>query len=222
MRRGGRGDAGQAPVRRAIAAGLQRFVRAATGLDGVEALGAPRVLRPLDGPLWPEPHDVRLDFGATARGAEWIDALAGAARERLQDLGGTQVVGHFDWRVENLGFAGRRIVAIYDWDSVCAAPEAVVVGNTAAQFTVDWGGGNPDPLPSLSQMRDFVDDYVQARGRSFSSSEWELLDAANLALCAYGARCQHSALTLHPAIGGSADDRWIRLLRQRGDRWLTG
>lgn len=222
MRGGHRGDAGDASVRQEIAAGLHRFVRAASDLDGVESIGSPLVLRPLRAPLWPEPHDVRLDFEATARGAEWIDALAMSARRRLQDLGGAPVVGHFDWRLENLGFTGARIVAIYDWDSVFAAPEAVVVGNAAAQFTADWTGGDPDPLPSLSQMREFVDDYTLARGKAFSSGEWELLDAANLALCTYGARCQHADTMLRPVDGGSVDDRWIRLLRQRGDRYLTG
>jgi hypothetical protein len=215
-------DAGHRSVRKAIAVALHRFIRATTDISVIEALGAPLVLRPLDAPLWPEPHEVRLDFEATADGAEWIDDLAMAARQRLQAAGDDVVVGHFDWRVENLGFAGRRVVAIYDWDSVCVAPEAVVVGNTAAQFTVDWSRGEPDPLPSLGEMRSFVDDYEQARGRRFSSSEWEQLDAANLALCTYGARCQHSDTKLHPVIGSSSDNRWIRLLRERGEQWSIG
>jgi hypothetical protein len=112
-------------------------------------------------------------------------------------------------------------VAIYDWDSVCVAPEAVVVGNAAAQFCVDWSRGDPDPLPTPGQMRAFVGDYERARGRRFHEGEYELLDAANLALCTYGARCQHSNLTLYPDLARSTETGWIRLLRERGDRWLT-
>jgi hypothetical protein len=127
------------------------------------------------------------------------------------------VVGHFDWRVENLGFENGRIVAIYDWDSLAIAPEPVVVGNTAAQFTADWASNGPDPIPTLEEMRIFVDDYEQERGKQFSAAERELLDAANLFLCAYGARCQHSDLALHPEIGGTPRSQWLRLLRQRGE-----
>jgi Phosphotransferase enzyme family len=213
-------DARDPSVQRAVAFGLHDFIGAARDFSTVADLGKPLVLRAADEPLWPEPHDVRFDFAATATGAEWIDDLAVAARTRLQDAGDESVAGHFDWRVENLGFAGEHIVAIYDWDSVCAAPEAVVVGNAAAQFCVDWTSDDPDPLPSLEEMRAFVENYEEARGRCFSQWEGEVLDAANLALCTYGARCQHSNLLLHPEQAGPPDTRWVRLLRERGKRWL--
>jgi hypothetical protein len=131
------------------------------------------------------------------------------------------VVGHFDWRVENLGFEDGRIVAIYDWDSVAEAPEAVVVGNSAGQFTADWTRGDIDPLPSVEEMRNLVEDYENAQGEPFRANEQEILDAANLYLCAYGARCQHSDLVLHPEGGGTADTRWLRLLRERGEHALV-
>ena len=72
------------------------------------------------------------------------------------------MIGHFDWRVENLAFRDADIVAIYDWDSVAAAPEAVVVGNAAAKFTADWTSGEFDPLPSVAEMQSFVGDYERA------------------------------------------------------------
>jgi aminoglycoside phosphotransferase (APT) family kinase protein len=171
--------------------------------------------------LWWQPHDVRFDFDATSDGAGWIDDLARVARARLCHPQTAQpvVVGHFDWRVENLGLAGpgAEVIAIYDWDSLAVAPEAIVVGNTAAQFTADWASPQPDPLPTMADMRAFVADYEEARGASFDEAERDLLDAANLALCAYGARCQHSDLVLHPAIAGTADSRWLRLLQARGE-----
>jgi Ser/Thr protein kinase RdoA (MazF antagonist) len=217
---GQRADARDPSIRRAVAHGLHDFISAATDFSELAGLGTPLVLRSTHEPLWAEPHDVRFDFEATAAGAEWIDDLATTARARLQAVGGEQVAGHFDWRTENLGFTDGLIVAIYDWDSVCAAPEAVVVGNAAAQFCVDWTIGDPDPLPTPREMRAFVGDYERARGRRFHEGEYELLDAANLALCAYGARCQHSNLTLYPDLRGSTETGWVRLLRERGERWL--
>jgi hypothetical protein len=208
------------PVRQAMAVGLEAFVAATVDLSGRVSVGPPLMLRPAGAALWPEPHDVRFDFDATAPGAGWIDELARLARRRLDGAGGPSVVGHFDWRVENLGFEDGRIVAIYDWDSVAEAPEAVVVGNSAGQFTADWTRGEIDPLPSVEEMHSFVEDYENARGVLFGENEREILDAANLYLCAYGARCQHSDLTLHPKVGGTADTRWLRLLRERGEHAL--
>ena len=208
-------------VRRAVAVGLHAFITAAAELGATVDVGTTVMLRPPGGPLWFEPHDVRFDFDATAAGAEWIDELATLGRRRLDDAAAVPpVVGHFDWRVENLGFDRARIVGIYDWDSVAVAPEAVVVGNTAAQFTVDWTHGEVDPLPSVDEMRTFVDDYEQARGGPFTTYERELLDAANLFLCAYGARCQHSDMSLHPEIGGTTRSHWLQLLRDRGEHAL--
>jgi hypothetical protein len=215
-------DARQASIRRSLAVGLHDVFRAAADLAHVDGLGDPLVLRDIDAPLWPEPHDVHFDFEATSSGAEWIDDLAETARRRLQDVSGERHAGHFDWRVENVGFIDGRLAAIYDWDSLAAAPEAVVVGAAAAQFTADWTRGHPDPLPSLSEMRSFIEDYVEVRGGGFSPRESEHVDASNLALCAYGARCQHSDRIMAPGISGGQDVGWLRLLRQRGERWFVG
>ncbi len=207
---------------RSIALGLYEFVRAAADLVGLVDVGRPLLLRPAGAALWPEPHSVRFDFGATAAGAEWIDELAEAARARLDVTGFPTVIGHFDWRVENLGFDDRgRLVAIYDWDSLGEAPEPVVVGATAAAFCTDWGAGSADPLPGLDDMRGFVADYERARGRPFSPVERSLLDAANLFAVAYGARCQHSDRTLHPDLAGHPDEGWARLLHERGAEGLS-
>jgi hypothetical protein len=218
LRKGGGANGRDPAVRRVIAEGLRSFVSSAAPLVGEVDVGAPLMLRPAGSPLWFEPHDVRFDFEGTAAGAEWIDSLATLARERLEHVGSNVVIGHFDWRVENLGFADNAVVAIYDWDSVCAAPEAVVVGNAAAQFMTDWTVPEADPLPSVSEMRSFVSDYEFARGATFNAFERELLDAANLFLCAYGARCQHSDMTKHPEVARTAESGWYRLLRERGER----
>ena len=221
LRRGRRADGRGPAVRRAIAEGLHTFITAAAPLAGHVDVGRPLLLRPVGAPLWFEPHDVRFDFDGTAAGAAWIDELAALARSRLEHPGPDAVIGHFDWRVENLAFGDAGIVAIYDWDSVAAAPETVVVGNTAAQFTADWTSGDFDPLPSVADMRCFVNDYERARGARFDAAECEELDAANLFACAYGARCQHSDMTKHPGIARTESSGWYRLLRERGERALT-
>ncbi len=212
-------------VSRILAFGLHRFITATPPAETLPAIGRPLVLRPPGAPLWWEPHDVRFDFERTAAGAAWIDELATLARTRLDRagaLGGDARIGHFDWRVENLGLESDRIVGIYDWDSLALAPEPVIVGNAAAQFPTDWKRHDPDPLPTVAGMRGFVRDYELARGHPFTPAELELVDAANLGLCTYGARCQHSDMVLHPRVGGEQTTRWLRLLRERGaDGFLT-
>jgi hypothetical protein len=220
LRRGGRASGRDPAVRRAIATGLHTFIKAAAPLVTRVNVGSPYLLRPIGEPLWFEPHDVRFDFEGTASGAEWIDSLAALARSRLEHPSSDVVIGHFDWRVENLAFQDNALVAIYDWDSVFAAPEAVVVGNTAAQFTADWTSSEDDPLPNISEMRSFVSDYELARGATFDAAERDVLDAANLFLCAYGARCQHSDMQRYPEIARAPDSGWYRLLRERGDAAL--
>ena len=62
-------------------------------------------------------------------------------------------------------------------------------------------------------MRAFVADYERARGTPFAPSELDALDAANLAMIAYGARCQHSDQLLRPDLGDNVAIGWPRLLR---------
>lgn len=206
-----------------VAAGLHRIVKAARHRSLDAQIGEPLLHRPAGAPLWPEPHDPRFDLAATTDGAQWIDALGGAARARLDAAWGRApaVVGHFDWRVQNLGFDDGEIVAIYDWDSIASAPEAVVVGCAAGTYRIDWRLGEDDALPTLDDMAGFVADYETARGRPFEGDERELLDAANLAHLAYGARCQHADLVLSTGYGGTDDIGFLRLLRERGERFFT-
>ncbi len=96
----------------------------------------------------------------------------------------------------------------------------MVVGNTAAAFGIDWREALDDPVATVDEVRAFVADYEAARGRAFSGDELELVDAANLAMLAYTARCQHSDLVLHNGLGGSTEVGFLRLLRQRGPRLL--
>jgi hypothetical protein len=160
---GGRADAHDPAIRRAMATALARLValcRPLTGLSGLrEHLMA---IRP--GELWPVPHDGRFDFEATAAGAEWIDRIAARARRARDREVGDVVVGHTDWRVENMRFAGGAVSAVYDWDSLAAQREPVLAGGVAHLFTSDFTAG-PEwiQLPTLGEALAFVADYEAAR-----------------------------------------------------------
>jgi hypothetical protein len=217
MKTGNHANGADPDVRKSIAFGFRRFVEAAQPLVGKAKVGTPLVLLDDLKTLWPEPHDLRFDFQATSEGAEWIDHYGEQARGILRDVTGDLAIGHFDWRVQNLAFCGSEIVAIYDWDSVGVAPEAVIVGCAAAAFSSTWVNPEIDSLPSVEEMKSFVEYYEAARGTSFNKDELKFLDAANLWLCAYLACCQHSNLVLGdtPTAGGTS---WIGLLHERGSR----
>jgi hypothetical protein len=206
-------------TRRALAGELHRFIRCGATLSSTKGLDTPALLETSNGQLWPEPHSPRFNFAATSEGARWIDELACSARRRLEGLGSDVVVGHLDWRVQNVGFEGARLTAIYDWDSVGLATEAFIVGSAAATFTSDWSkpGGS---LPRLDEMSAFVDEYQRAAGRAFDAHEREILDAANLLLVAYGARCQHSDSSLVTNSFSDEAPSWKELLSERGERAL--
>jgi hypothetical protein len=208
-------------VRQSVAYGLRRFVETAQPLVGSVQVGTPLVLLDDYETLWPDPHDPTVDFLATAQGAEWIDEYGADARRVLTQATGALAIGHFDWRVQNLAFRGKDIVAIYDWDSLGLAPEAVIVGCAAASFSSTWSRPDVDTLPTLDQMRVFVEHYEVARGRTFDEAERRTLDAANLWLCAYGARCQHSRNRLDGGPLTDGGSSWMRLLRERGPRAFT-
>ncbi len=203
-------------IRRVLAHELLRFIEAGRNVEDKSGLEGPALLDGSDGALWPIPHSSRFDFEATKDGAQWIDELAWSARRRLMGFLGEPVIGYLDWRVGNVGFSGGTMTAIYDWDSIGLASETYLVGSAAATFSSDWSkpGGS---LPNLEEMRGFIADYERARGRDFDDSELEVVDAANLLLVAYGARCQHSDASLPHDPSFMVNRSWIDLLRERGE-----
>jgi hypothetical protein len=204
-------------VRRSMATALHHFVHAALPHARSDAIGTWLAEAVIDG-LWPEPHDLRFDLPATTAGAEWIDDAARAARAALRATAFPNVVGHLDWRVQNLAFADTRVSAIYDWDSVALVPEAALVGSTSVVHPIDWRLELPDPLPTLEQLDGFVADYEATRGAPFDDDEREVVIAGQRWTASYGARCQHSddLLGLFPDVDHSRG--WPRLLRELLDR----
>jgi hypothetical protein len=208
-------------VRRAMAGALHDFVDAASHHAGDRGIGTWLAEPEIDG-LWPRPHDLRFDLPGTGAGAEWIDDVARTARAALTGTAGPDVVGHLDWRVQNLAFTGGRVTAIYDWDSVHLVPEAALVGSASVVHPIDWRLDRPDPLPTLEQLDGFVADYESARGAPFDSEERAVLIAGQRWVTAYGARCQHSDAVhgVYPEVDHSRG--WPRLLRELLGRGLSG
>jgi hypothetical protein len=190
---GARGDPHEPALRRAMAATLASLVALCRPLDRLKRAFGDRAGDAQR--LWPTPHDARFDFDRTARGAEWIDVLAVQAKAHLAGCG-KSVLGHCDWRAQNMRFAADKVVAVYDWDSVCCVAEPRLVGSAAHYFTSDFEVEGRRQLPSLEEAIGFIGDYQAARGVAFDAEEQQSARAALVYSMAYSARCEHSdALT---------------------------
>lgn len=176
-------------VRRAMAESLAEQIRLAAEVPEVLALNR----EPLRGQrvLWRDTHPM-FDFETTRAGAEWIDELAGRALDVLRDDPGDPVVGHTDWRVEQMRFAGGRVSVAYDWDSLVRDAETTIVGYAARAFPLAWERGGSRLWPTPEEQVAFVAEYEAVRGRPFSAAERRAVAAAGVFLSAYGARCEHA------------------------------
>lgn len=188
MDRGTQRDARDPVLRRAMAASLARMVELAQPF--VDLPGLPRHGYP-PGRDWGPTHNALFDFQATAAGAEWIDDIALAAADAARAGEGRRVLGHRDWRVQNMRFAGGRVSAVYDWDSLTVALEPEIVAMAAATYTRTTSIQVERSLPTPAQMAAFVADYEAAAGRRFTAGEWRTAGAAATHLLAYTARCEH-------------------------------
>lgn len=169
-----------------FAAALAQLVALAPSPDEVPPLGPnpPWTAWNHDqGGLWPWPEDQDVDLNDVA-GPGWIDAAGEAARERLQDAHDRAVIGHGDWYPENLRWRGNRLLVAYDWDSLIADSEAVIAGLAAAIYPV---------LATMTETRDFLAAYADARGRPFSPGELQCCWAAGVWTRAFDAKKQHAA-----------------------------
>jgi hypothetical protein len=206
-------DALDPVIRRGMSASLAELVDLCRSLGGLEELAW--TADPGDG-LWGTPHDERFDFDATSAGAEWIDDLAREARPRMDS--GPVVVGHTDWRAENMRFEDGRVSAVYDWESLRRLPEPVLVGGAAHYFPSDFRVQGRRQIPTLVEALAFVADYEEARGPAFTTDERRAVRAALVDAMAYTARCEHSDAARVEAPEGSAR----AFLRAHGAELLDG
>jgi hypothetical protein len=122
------------------------------------------------------------------------------------------LLGHLDWSGKHFRFAADRITAVYDWDSVRIATEAVIVGNAAFSFTANWDLAGVDPAPAPDEVRAFIGEYDQARGARLTRPEREQIAACGAYLMAYVARCEHAL--------GDVDGNYTNALRRHRLRYL--
>jgi hypothetical protein len=211
--RGQRGNGFEPECRKIIALGLAELIELLRSFNGdVSCL---KHLQRGDS-LYPQPHSKLFDFEKTANGADWIDEFARCARQ-AEAHDGIPLLGHADWRVEHLRFQDGQIVATYDWDSLAFRPETELVGLSAHGFTADWTLEGVRRIPTVDDIRAYVADYEEARGRPFSRRERQSLFSHCVYFIAYGARCIHS---LEPDKTEWKEDTFPYLLRTEGDALL--
>ena len=129
------GNSHQPSTRRVMAQALFEQLELLRGaaVDGLVA-GAPAWTRYDRGP-WPQPHDPIFDFTTTPLAFTWLDDLARQAASVLNQAGPPDAVAHADWTCGNVRFQDGQVSCSYDWDSLAAAPEPVLVGLAAGSFT---------------------------------------------------------------------------------------
>src|SRR5215472_6838467 len=140
------------------------------------------------GRLWPWPEDLDVDLNEV-HGSGWIDAAGQAARQKLQEGQDQAVIGHGDWITDNLRWHGNRLLVAYDWDSLIADSEAVIVGLAAAVYPTSRAGGEA----AVTETRDLLAAYAAARGRQFCPGELQRCWAAGVWLRAFDAKKQYAA-----------------------------
>jgi Ser/Thr protein kinase RdoA (MazF antagonist) len=134
--------------------------------------------------LWPAPDDLDEDLNDHP-GPEWLDRAAVRVRARLAGLGLPSVVGHGDWESQNVRWRGGQAVAVHDWDSVVAQPEAAIAGQAAAVWPV---AGPPGEAASVEQTDRFLAAYERSRGRPWTGVDREVAWAAGLWVRAFNAK----------------------------------
>ena len=142
--------------------------------------------------LWHTPHNVLFDFERTQQGAEWIDEIAYRAKQVLLAATGPLVIGHSDWSLQNMSFAGQKLACVYDWDSLRVGLELYFVGGAARVYRHDWRIGSPKPVISIAEMQDFISVYETARAQPFTGEEHQVIGASIVYTAAYGVRCAHA------------------------------
>lgn len=185
-------DGHEPAFRNALARCLAELIERCRSLGAPVALPLDRGLRVPDGRLWPTPHARIFDFEATTRGAERIDAVAAIARRVIDRVPVDEpILGHTDWRAENVRFDGERIVAVFDWESLLRTVEPVLVGAVAHAFPSDWNDPPPgSQTPSVEEVRAFVSEYEDASGRPLEDRR--AIGAGYAYATAYTARCEHA------------------------------
>lgn len=142
--------------------------------------------------LWPKPHNILFDLKNTTKGAGWIAEHAKVAKKILTKSKLPKRLAHTDWGTKNALFRNKKLVGIFDWDSLGAMSECQMLGQAAAQFTADWESSfkiTPSPL----EGKEFVKAYENFRHIKFSDDEYKIISAASDYIIAIIARFEHAS-----------------------------
>jgi hypothetical protein len=186
-------------------AGLVQLIAAARSVDQGGLDRHPFRMAP--GQLYPTPHSPIFDLAGTSTGADWIDDIARAAWRQRQRADLPLVIAHMDWSARNVRLDQRGVSAVYDWDSLSLAPEAVVAGQSAATWR-STGDADDRHAPDGDEIGRFLDAFGTARGGLFSDSEWSAARGAAVWVMAYAARCEHALEARTPYVRRRARD-WL-------------
>jgi Phosphotransferase enzyme family len=170
-------------------AGLAQLIAAARDVEHDDLDRHPFRIPP--GQLYPTPHSPIFDLAGTSGGAEWIDDIARAAWRQRESHHLPLVIAHMDWSARNVRVDRHGISAVYDWDSLSLAPEAVAAGQSAATWR-STGEDDDRRAPDGDEIDRFLRAFGVARGAAFSASEWSAARGAAVWVMAYSARCEHA------------------------------
>jgi hypothetical protein len=147
----------------AYAALLRQLVAAAPDVERVPTLFPSPPWTGWDHPAattWPERDDRGLNLNSFD-GPTWVDDAAECVREALRAYEAPRRIGHGDWESQNIRWNGNEPLAVHDWDSVIAQPEATIVGLASAVWAAQ---GGPGEAASVVQTEAFIDAYEHACG----------------------------------------------------------
>ena len=95
----------------------------------------------------------------------------------MRDYAAPPRIGHGDWESQNIRWSGERPLAVHDWDSVIAQPEAAIVGLAAGVWPA---GGDAGHAATVAQSADFIASYQVAAGAQWNEQDIQHAWAASL------------------------------------------
>jgi hypothetical protein len=168
------------------------LIRLIHATDGVERDGLE--FHPFRMPaddIYPTPHNPIFDLRGTTTGAEWIDEWARRSSAQPTSESLPSVIAHLDWSARNVRLTPAGLVAVYDWDSIGVASEAMIAGHAATTWRTT-GETAMTPAPDAGEVERFIQSVARARGTPFSALEWDVARAAAVSVMTYSARCEHA------------------------------
>lgn len=149
--------------------------------------------------LWPLPHNILFNLEKSSKGAGWIAKKAIQAKKIIADRNFKKILAHTDWGIKNSIFQNKKIIGIFDWDSLGSMSEPEMVGRAAAQFTADWES-DYKITPSPEEGRLFVKEYQNYRGKKFTQDEYKIISASADYLICIISRFEHAGnnTAIHP------------------------